>query len=56
MANEKKLEDLSKEELITLCKKQEQELKASRECNQFYIDEKNKLQKKLETLKNIIDL
>lgn len=56
MANEKKLEDLSKEELIELCKRQGQELKTSKECYQFYMDEKNKLQKKLETLKNIIDL
>jgi hypothetical protein len=62
MANEN-LNDLTKEQLIEEVAKLKAEIKTSRDCNQFYISERdriqneaNRLQKKLETLKNIIEL
>lgn len=53
---EKKLEDLTREELIELCEKQENEIKLQSDARSFWADKSQKLEKKLETLKNIIEL
>lgn len=55
MAN-KKIQDLSKEELIVLCEKQENEIRLQSDATSFWADKSRKLEKKLETLKNIIEL
>lgn len=56
MANEKNLNDLTKEELIELCEKQEKLLIAERDVYSHLYNRVKKLESKLETLKNIIDL
>lgn len=55
MANEN-LNDLTKEGLIELCEKQENLLRAERASSSYWHDRAKKLESKLETLKNIIDL
>ena len=56
MANEKKLQDLSNEELIALCEKQEQELKWARESKDYYFEQCEKLKAKLLAIENIMKL
>jgi hypothetical protein len=56
MANEKELNDLTKEELIELCEKQERELKNSRACTGIYREENEKLKAKLEVIANTLKL
>jgi hypothetical protein len=55
MANEN-LNDLTKEELIELCEKQEKLLIAERDSSSHWYNRVKKLESKLETLKNIIEL
>lgn len=55
MAN-KKIQDLTREELIVLCEKQENEIKLQSDARSYWADKSQKLEKKLETLKNIIEL
>lgn len=55
MANEN-LKDLAKEELIELCEKQEKLLKTERDSSSHWYNRVKKLESKLETLKNIIEL
>lgn len=50
------IQDLSKQELIALCEKQENELATVRSCNNYYREENEKLKKKLETIQNILTL
>ncbi|MBR5476667.1 MAG: hypothetical protein IKV17_07615 [Bacteroidaceae bacterium] len=57
MSNVKKeLNEFTKEELIELVEKKERELKVTNDCYLHLIKERDKLLKKLETLKNIIEL
>lgn len=53
---EKDLRNLTKEELITLCEKQEEELKATRIIKDAYHNEAEKLKSKLEIIANTIKL
>ena len=55
MANEN-LNDLTKEELIELCEKQEKLLIDERASSSHWYNRVKKLESKLETLKNIIEL
>lgn len=55
MAN-KNLNDLTKEELIELCEKQETLLQSERDSSSHWYNRVKKLESKLETLKNIIEL
>lgn len=55
MANEN-LNDLTREELIELCQQQEDALKTARQLKEHFYTEYCKLSKKLQTLKNIIEL
>ena len=55
MANEN-LNDLTKEELIKLYEKQEKLLMAERDSSSHWFNRVKKLESKLETLKNIIEL
>lgn len=57
MANEKELKDLSsKEELIELVEKQEEELKWARETKDYYFAQNEKLKAKLVAIENILRL
>lgn len=56
MANEKKLQDLSNEELIALCEKQEQELKWVRDSKEYCFEQCEKLKAKLVAIENIMKL
>lgn len=57
MSNVKKeLNEFTKEELIKLCEKQENEIKQRADTVLYWVDKCSKLEKKLETLKNIIEL
>lgn len=53
---EKDLENLTREELIELCEKQERELKNSRACTSIYREENEKLKAKLEIIENTLKL
>ena len=53
---EKDLRNLTKEELITLCEKQEEELKTARYMKELYYNEAEKLKSKLEIIANTIKL
>lgn len=53
---DKKIQDLNREELIVLCEKQEKEIRLQCDATNFWADKSRKLEKKLETLKNIIEL
>lgn len=55
MANEN-LNNLTKEELIELCEKQETLLQSERDASSHWFNRVKKLESKLETLKNIIEL
>lgn len=56
MANEKDLKDLTREELIERVEKLEGELKQKTDNMLYWSGKCSKLEKKLETLKNIIEL
>lgn len=56
MANEKELKDLTQEELIALCEKQEEELKWARETKDYYFAQNEKLKAKLVAIENILRL
>lgn len=53
---DKKIQDLNREELIVLCEKQEKEIRLQSDATNYWADKSRKLEKKLETLKNIIEL
>lgn len=53
---DKKLEDLTRGELITLCEKQERELKNYRACTGIYREENEKLKAKLDIIANTLKL
>jgi hypothetical protein len=53
---EKDLKNLTKEELIELVEKQEDELKNSRYVKDYYADENAKLKAKLEIIANTLKL
>ncbi len=56
MANEKNLKDLTQDELIALCEKQEEELKLAREIKDYYFGQNEKLKAKLVAIENILRL
>lgn len=53
---EKNLQEMGKDELVALCEKQEKEIVFQRDSVSFWADRCRKLEKKLETLKNIVEL
>ena len=50
------LQNLSKEELMTLCEEQERRLRDMGYQLEYYTTETNKLRTKIQTLKNVIEL
>lgn len=56
MANERKLQDLTKEELIVLCEKQELQINSYSETSTFWYKRHQALEKKLNAIKNIMEI
>ena len=53
---EKKMEDLTREELIKLCEKQENELKLARAVKDMYYNDSERLKAKIKTIETILSL